>query len=98
MAVARHDMMVGAALTLGDAERSPGPKLIGAGGDGVVHPGDPLGEAGRGRGAERHAVAIRAMVRCGRGAKCIADGARRVLGVVRYLSRALALVGGVGGG
>ena len=49
-------------------------------------------------GAERHAVAIRAMERCGRGAKCIGDGARGVLGVVRYLSRALALVGGVGGG
>ena len=82
MAVAGHDMMVGAALTLGDAERSPGPKLLGAGGDGVVHPGAHLGEAGRGRGAERHAVAIRAMVRCVRGDKCIADGARRVLSVV----------------
>ena len=98
MGVARHDMMVGAALTLGDAKRSPGPKLMGAGSDGVVHPGYPLGEAGRGRGAERHAVAVCAMVRCGRGAKCIADGARHVLGIVRHLSRALELVGGVGGG
>ena len=98
MGVARHDMMVGAALTLGDAKRSPGPKLMGAGSDGVVHPGYPLGEAGRGRGAERHAVAVCAMVRCGRGAICIADGARRVLGIVRHLSRALELVGGVGGG
>ena len=98
MAVARRDVMVEATLSLVDAERAPGPELIGAGGDGVVHPGAPLGEAGRGQGAERHAVAIRAMERCGRGAKCIGDGARGVLGVVRYLSRALALVGGVGGG
>ena len=98
MAIARRDVMVEATLTLVDAERAPGPELIGAGGDGVVHPGAPLGEAGRGRGAELHAVAIYALERCGRGAKCIGDGARWVLGVVRYLSRTLALVGGVGGG
>ena len=98
MAVARHDVIVGATLTLVEAKRSPGPKLIGAGGDGVVHPGAPLGEAGRGQGAELHAVPNRAMERCGRGAKCIGDGARWVLGVVRYLSRTLALVGGIGGG
>ena len=85
-------------MTLRDAERSPGPTLIGAGGDGVVPTGAPLGYAGRGRGAELHAVAIHAMVGCGRGAKCIGDKARWVLGVVRYLSRPLAIVGGVGGG
>ena len=98
MAVARRDMMVEATLSLVDAEQAPGPELIGAGGDGVVHTGAPLGEAGRGQGVELHAVAIRAMKGCGRGAKCIGNGARWVLGVVRYLSRTLALVGGVGGG
>ena len=43
-------------------------------------------------------MAIRAMEGCCRGAKCIGDEARWVLGVVRYLSCPLALVGGVGGG
>ena len=98
MAVAWRDVMVGATLSLVDAERAPGPELIGAGGDRIVHPGAPLGEAGRGQGAQCHAVAIRTMERCDRGAKCIGDGARWVLGGVRYLSRTLALVGGVGGG
>ena len=98
MAVARRDVMVEATLSLVEAEQTPGPELIGAGGDGVIHTGAPLGKAGRGRGDELHAVAIRAMERCGRGAKCIGDGAHCILGVVRYLSRTLALVGGVGGG
>ena len=43
----------------------PGPELIGAGRDGVVHPGGPLGEAGRGRGGEVHAMAIHGLERCG---------------------------------
>ena len=43
-------------------------------------------------------MAIHAMEGCGRGAKCIGDEARWVLGVLRYLSRPLALVGDVGGG
>ena len=98
MAVARCDVMVEATLSLVDAERTPGAELIGAGGDGVVHTGAPLGYAGRGQGAELHAVAIHAMVGCGRGAKCISDEARWVLGVLRYLSCPLALVGGVGRG
>ena len=65
MAVARRDVMVEATLSLVDAEQAPGPELIGAGGDRVVHPGGPLGEAGRGRGAELYAVAIHALERCG---------------------------------
>ena len=43
MAVARRDVMVEATLSLVDVERTPGPELIGAGGDGVVHTGAPLG-------------------------------------------------------
>ena len=55
MAAARRDVMVEATLSLVDVERMPGPELIGAGGDGVVHTEAPLGYAGRGRGAELHA-------------------------------------------
>ena len=43
MAVARRDVMVETTLSLVDVERTPGPELIGAGGDGVVHTGAPLG-------------------------------------------------------
>ena len=43
MAVARRDVMVEAPLSLVDVERTPGPELIGAGGDGVVHTRAPVG-------------------------------------------------------
>ena len=43
MAVARRDVMVEADLSLWDFERTPGPDLIGTGGDGLVHTGAPLG-------------------------------------------------------
>ena len=43
MALARRDVMLETNLSLVDVERTPGPKLIGVGGDGVVHTGAPLG-------------------------------------------------------
>ena len=43
MAVAQRDVMVVATLSLVDVEQTPGLELIEAGGDGVVHTGDPLG-------------------------------------------------------
>ena len=43
MAVARRDVMLETNLSLWDVEQTPGPKLIGAGGHGVVYTGAPLG-------------------------------------------------------